>query len=116
MELCVVGNAAISRAAFCVGCICFVSNGANLCKLHERVTHCTAAIAKPPQARFPGVSGPSVRCSTSESPHDWRSLERCSRDGGVLTNPNWSGSPAALVAALAERQYNAVDVKVSVVK
>jgi hypothetical protein len=46
---------------------------------------------------FISVSFPNVRCSQSKSPQDWRNSVRRSRDGGVLSIPNVSGSPATLV-------------------
>jgi hypothetical protein len=61
------------------------------------IAYVTVAVAKRPHARFPCVSCPRVRCSTSESPQDRSSSARRSRDCGVLSMPNFSGSLAALI-------------------
>ncbi len=63
----------------------------------------TVATAKPAQARLPSVSGPSVRSSARPNPQAWSNSASRSRDGGVLSIPKQSGSPAAWVAALPKR-------------
>jgi len=73
-------------------------------RVSERIeSYATTAIAKPPHACSVSVSRPSVRCSWSANPQDRRSSDTRSRDGGALSTPNVSGSPAGLVDARAKR-------------
>ena len=72
------------------------------------------AVAKPPSARLPCISLPTARCSPSESPQDRSHPATRSRDGGVLSMPNFSCSPPALSDALTARRYSDRDSSTSV--
>jgi hypothetical protein len=90
----------------------------NLSQMRTRavVAYFTIAVAKPPNACFPSISEPTMCCSTSDSPQDRSNSASRSLDGGVLSMPNFSGSPAARTEALKIRRDIACDSSTSVVK